>query len=46
MITEYVPTDLTTIKRITTIKTPNDLEVEISNISETLKDLSKLTIKD
>ncbi|CDW87981.1 clip-associating protein [Stylonychia lemnae] len=40
MISEYVPTDLSTIKRETKIKNQYEFEQEIANISEVLKDLS------
>lgn len=41
MTCEYVPQDLSSIKKVTDIKTPNDLENEITKLCETLKDLSK-----
>lgn len=44
MISEYIPTDLSTISKVKNIKNPADLETEIAAISETLKDLSKFRI--
>jgi hypothetical protein len=41
MTTEYTPTDLSSIKKAKGIKSPADLEQEISRISEVLKDLSR-----
>ena len=46
MTTEYVPTDLSTIKKSTNIKNASDLEIEIQRVSEILKDLSKVTSND
>jgi len=40
-MTEYTPTDLSTIKKNSKIKAEKDLETEIAKLCETLKDLSK-----